>query len=207
MPSIESARNSAGSPVSLSVCVYCGSRHGTQTAYTEAARALGGAIGSRGWQLVYGGGHVGLMGEVADATLAAGGRVIGVIPESLQKLEVGHRGLSELHVVPTMHVRKQMMAERADVFIAMPGGIGTLEELYEVWTWRQLGYHDKPIGLLNIAGYYDALLSFMHTSVEQGFLSAAQHAVLQVGTGPETLLLALAEQHRRSTQPEDYSKV
>ena len=191
----------------LSICVYCGSRHGRQFAYTAAARALGAAIGSRGWQLVYGGGKVGLMGEVADATLAAGGRVVGVIPESLQKLEVGHTGLDELHVVPTMHVRKQMMAERADLFIALPGGIGTLEELYEVWTWRQLGYHDQPIGLLNTAGYYDALLGFMNHTVAEGFLSASQLDNVRVGTDPEALLLSLAAQVRRSGAADDFTRV
>lgn len=191
----------------FSLCVYCGSRHGAQPAYTATARALGQAIGSRGWQLVYGGGRVGLMGEVADATLAAGGRVVGVIPESLKRLEVGHGGLHELHVVPTMHLRKQMMAERADAFLALPGGIGTLEELYEAWTWRQLGYHDQPIGLLNVDGYYDDLLRFMAHSVEQGFLSPRQHDVLQVGTEPESLLLALAALARRSGAPDDYSRV
>ena len=194
-------------PVPLSICVYCGSRHGRLPAYTAAARALGAAIGSRGWQLVYGGGKVGLMGEVADATLAAGGRVVGVIPESLQKLEVGHPGLTELHVVPTMHVRKQMMAERADVFIALPGGIGTLEELYEVWTWRQLGYHDQPIGLLNTGGYYDGLLTFMETTVTEGFLSRAQLANVQVSTEPEALLLSLAAQLPLSGAKDDFSRV
>jgi len=183
---------SASTP--LTVCVYCGSRHGERAEYTRAARELGTAIGSRGWQLVYGGGKVGLMGEVADAVMAAGGRAVGVIPESLKQREVEHRGLHELHVVPTMHVRKQMMAERADIFIALPGGIGTLEELYEVWTWRQLGYHSSPIGLLNTAGYYDDLLRFMQRSVDEGFLSAEQHAALQVGTSPEALLLSLAGQ-------------
>jgi uncharacterized protein (TIGR00730 family) len=178
-------------PKPISICVYCGSRHGEQPAYTEAARALGTAIGSRGWQLVYGGGRVGLMGEVADATMAAGGRVVGVIPESLKQREVEHQGLDELHVVPTMHLRKQMMAERADAFIALPGGIGTLEELYEVWTWRQLGYHRSPIGLLNTAGYYDDLLRFMRHSVTEGFLSAEQLAAVQVGTDPQALLLSL----------------
>ena len=180
-------------PPPLSICVYCGSRHGAKPAYAEAARRLGAAIGERGWQLVYGGGKVGLMGEVADAVLASGGRVIGVIPESLQKLEVGHLALHELHVVPTMHVRKQMMAERADAFIALPGGIGTLEELYEVWTWRQLGYHASPIGLLNVGGYYDDLLRFMRHTVVEGFLSPAQNEALLVGTEPEALLLALAD--------------
>jgi len=191
----------------FSLCVYCGSRHGARPAYAEAARALGRAIGSRGWQLVYGGGRVGLMGEVADATLASGGRTVGVIPESLKQREVGHAGLHELHVVPTMHLRKQMMAERADAFIALPGGIGTLEELYEVWTWRQLGYHDQPIGLLNVDGYYDDLLRFMAGTVEQGFLSAPQHGVLQVGTDPEQLLLRLAALARGSAAPDDFSRV
>lgn len=175
----------------VSICVYCGSRHGRQPAYTAAARALGTAIGERGWQLVYGGGRVGLMGEVADATIAAGGRVVGVIPESLKQREVEHQGLDELHVVPTMHLRKQMMAERSDAFVALPGGIGTLEELYEVWTWRQLGYHRKPIGLLNTAGYYDHLLSFMRLSVDEGFLSAEQMAAVQVGIDPLALLSQL----------------
>jgi hypothetical protein len=173
------------------VCVYCGSRHGAKPSYTEAARALGTAIGARSWQLVYGGGKVGLMGEVADATLAAGGRVVGVIPESLQRLEVGHLGLHELHVVPTMHIRKQMMAERAKAFIAMPGGIGTLEELYEVWTWRQLGYHAQPIGLLNVNGYFDDLLRFMDRTVSEGFLSESQRNNLIVSADPENLLLQL----------------
>ena len=191
----------------LSICVYCGSRHGERAAYTSAARDLGRAIGSRGWQLVYGGGRVGLMGEVAEATLAAGGRVIGVIPESLAKLEVGHSGLDELHVVPTMHLRKQMMAERADVFIALPGGIGTLEELSEVWTWRQLGYHDQPIGLLNVEGYYDDLLRFMRHTVSEGFLTPSQHQVLQIGTDAEALLLALAELAVSARAADNFSRV
>jgi len=191
----------------FSVCVYCGSRHGAQPAYTEAARALGTAIGTRGWQLVYGGGKVGLMGEVADATLAAGGRVVGVIPESLMRREVGHPGLSELHVVPTMHQRKQMMAERANAFIALPGGIGTLEELYEVWTWRQLGYHDNPIGLLNTGGFYDGLLQFMRTTVDEGFLSSQQHAALRVGTDPLALLLELAQLAGAAAAPDDFRLV
>lgn len=190
---------------SFSICVYCGSRHGAQAAYTDAARVLGAAIGARGWQLVYGGGKVGLMGEVADATLAAGGRVVGVIPESLKRREVGHAGLHELHVVPTMHVRKQMMAERAQAFIALPGGIGTLEELYEVWTWRQLGYHDQPIGLLNVGGYYDDLLRFMDRSVSEGFLSSDQRNNLVVGTEPEALLLQLAGLAQSSGAKDDFT--
>jgi hypothetical protein len=191
----------------LSVCVYCGSRHGARPIYTEAARALGQAIGQQGWQLVYGGGKVGLMGEVADATLAAGGRVVGIIPQTLQDREVGHKGLTELHVVQTMHQRKQMMAERADIFIALPGGIGTLEELYEVWTWRQLGYHDQPIGLLNTAGFYDALLRFMDHTVTEGFLSAAQQAHVAVADDPVALLQRLAAALPASSGTDDYSRV
>ena len=194
-------------PSPLSICVYCGSRFGTRAAYAAAAQALGQAIGERGWQLVYGGGKVGLMGVVADATLAAGGRVVGVIPEALKKMEVEHAGLQELHVVPTMHVRKQMMAERADIFIALPGGIGTLEELYEVWTWRQLGYHDQPIRLVNTEGYYDGLLSFMAHSVDEGFLSGKQNSVLQVGNDAVELLLRLAAQKTPADRADDFSKI
>jgi uncharacterized protein (TIGR00730 family) len=178
--------------VSLSLCVYCGSRHGARPAYADAARALGRALGERGGQLVYGGGNVGLMGVVADAALAAGGRVVGVIPESLMRREVGHGGLHEQHVVPDMHTRKRLMAERADAFVALPGGIGTLEELYEAWTWRQLGYHAKPLGLLNVAGYYDALLAFMRHTVGEGFLDAEQLANLRVADDPSALLDELA---------------
>ena len=196
---------SASKPIS--VCVYCGSRHGARPSYTAAAKALGQAIGSRGWQLVYGGGKVGLMGEVADATLQAGGRVVGVIPETLKKMEVGHTGLHELHVVPTMHQRKQMMAERADAFIALPGGIGTLEELYEVWTWRQLGYHDSPIGLLNTEGYYDGLLQFMQRTVSEGFLSAEQLAALTVGHDAVALLQELESMARGANAADDYRNI
>jgi uncharacterized protein (TIGR00730 family) len=178
----------------FSVCVYCGSRPGTSPAYAEAARDIGSEIGRRGWQLVYGGGRAGLMGEVADAALAAGATVIGVIPESLMGRELGHRGLTELHVVETMHQRKMMMAERSDAFLALPGGIGTFEELFEVWTWRQLGYHDKPLGLLNVAGYYDALLGFLAHSREQGLMTTAQTDLLQVGDDPSALLQGLADQ-------------
>ncbi len=191
----------------LSICVYCGSRHGDRPAYAEAARTLGTAIGQRGWQLVYGGGKVGLMGEVADAVLAAGGTVVGVIPESLEKLEVGHTGLTELHVVPTMHVRKQMMAERADAFIALPGGIGTLEELYEVWTWRQLKYHDNPIGLLDTAGYWQPLLRFMDHTVAEGFLSPAMRDTVLVGDEPLALLDRVAAAAIAARGGDDYSKV
>lgn len=195
-------------PPPLHVCVFCGSRHGRLAAYTEAARALGAAIGRRGWQLVYGGGRVGLMGEVADATLAAGGTAIGVITEALLRREVGHRGLSELLVVQTMHERKQQMAERADIFIALPGGIGTMEELYEVWTWRQLGYHDRPVGLVNVAGYYDAFLRSCEQMVTEGFLSEEQRAVLVTDDDIERLLRSLQEHVRRSGGArDDYSRI
>jgi uncharacterized protein (TIGR00730 family) len=177
-----------GSEDTFSVCVYCGSRTGTRVEYAAAARALGRSIGERGWRLVYGGGRVGLMGVVADAALQAGAEVVGVIPESLQQREVGHHGLTELHVVPTMHRRKQMMAERADAFVALPGGIGTLEELFEAWTWAQLGYHDQPIGLLDVAGYYASLLRFLDESVAQGFLDARQRARLRVDANVNRLL-------------------
>jgi uncharacterized protein (TIGR00730 family) len=189
----------------FTLCVYCGSRFGARDSYRQAAEQIGHAIGQRGWQLVYGGGKVGLMGAVADAALAAGAHVIGVIPESLQQREVGHRGLQELHVVPTMHQRKQMMAERASAFVALPGGIGTLEELYEVWTWRQLGYHDQPIGLLNTEGYYDELLAFMRRTVSEGFLSAEQNASLIVESDPLAMLDALAT--RAGLGRDDFSRI
>ena len=172
----------------FSLCVYCGSRPGTRPAYLALAQALGQAIGRRGWQLVYGGGRAGLMGAVADATLAAGGRVVGVIPQSLMRLEVGHTGLTELHVVDSMHQRKQMMAERSDAFIAMPGGIGTFEELFEVWTWRHLRYHDRPIGLLDAEAYWEPLLEFLQGSCEEGFIDSHQLAMLHRSDSVEGLL-------------------
>lgn len=138
--------------------------------------------------MVYGGGRVGLMGVVADAVLASGGRVVGVIPRKLREREVGHNELTEIHVVDTMHQRKQMMAERADAFLALPGGIGTLEELFEVWTWRQIGYHDQPIGLLNVAGFYDGLLAFMQSTVNGGFLDQNQLDGIHVSNNAAELL-------------------
>lgn len=191
----------------MNLCVYCGSRAGALPAYAEAARTLGHLIGIGGHGLVYGGGNVGLMGIVADAALAAGARVVGVIPQALMQREVGHTALSEQHVVPDMHVRKRMMAEHADAFVALPGGIGTLEELYEVWTWRQLGYHDKPIGLLNVGGFYDQLLGFMDHCVAQGFLDAAQRDAVRVDTDPARLLQRLSDAAARATAPDDYSRI
>ena len=190
----------------FSVCVYCGSRHGARESYAAAARRLGQLIGERGWQLVYGGGRVGLMGELADAALAAGARVVGVIPDSLMRREVGHPGLSELHVVQTMHMRKQAMAERADAFIALPGGIGTFEELFEVWSWRQLGYHDQPIGVLEVDGYYEPLLAFMRRSTAEGFTSAEMMAVPQMDSDPARLLDRLALLALNAAAPDNYSR-
>ena len=143
--------------------------------------------------MVYGGGRNGLMGIVADATLAAGGRVIGVIPEALVEKEWAHSGCTELHVVETMHERKRIMAERADAFLALPGGIGTLEEFFEVWTWRQLGYHDKPVGLLNTNGYFDSLLAFLKSSVENGFMNDWLMDLIRTGSDAKPLLEALVQ--------------
>ena len=178
----------------FSICVYCGSRPGTEPAFAEAARQVGLWIAQNKGQLVYGGGHNGLMGMMADACLQAGGRVVGVIPKALVEKEWAHSGCSELHVVENMHERKRLMAERADAFLAMPGGIGTFEEFFEVWTWRQLGYHDKPVGLLNIQGYYDNLLAFLSTSVQQGFMSAGQMQLINSGTHAESLLKSLVNE-------------
>jgi uncharacterized protein (TIGR00730 family) len=178
---------------SFSVCVYCGSRPGAAPEYAAAAQAVGRWIGQHGGQLVYGGGNNGLMGMVAQATLDHGGRVVGVIPKALEQREHSKLNCTELHVVDTMHQRKQIMAERANAFLALPGGIGTFEELFEVWTWNQLGYHDKPLGLLNVAGYYDSLLAFMRQSVEQGFLNDWQLDMLAVDTDPLRLLPKLVQ--------------
>jgi uncharacterized protein (TIGR00730 family) len=188
----------------LSLCVYCGSRTGVDLAFRDAAREVGTLVGRQGWQLVYGGGRAGLMGEVADAALAAGARVVGVIPRALMTRELGHQGLSELHIVETMHERKRMMAERSDAFVALPGGIGTLEELFEVWTWRQLGYHDKPVGLLNCGGYFDTLLGFLRETEAQGFVPQAQRKLLQVEVEASSLLGRLAALAARAAAPDDY---
>lgn len=191
----------------FTVCVYCGSRPGDRPAFSAAAEAVGQLIGERGWRLVYGGGRAGLMGVVADAALRAGAHVTGVIPQSLMTRELGHAALQELHVVETMHQRKQLMAERADAFLALPGGIGTFEELFEVWTWRQLGYHDKPIGLLDVDGYYESLLEFLVSSRDRGFLSTDQLALLRTGTEPVGLLDSLHTLAQAATAPDDYRRI
>jgi uncharacterized protein (TIGR00730 family) len=177
----------------FSLCVYCGSRPGTLPAFSHAAKAVGQWIGSRQGQLVYGGGSNGLMGTVAMSTKAAGGRVVGIIPHALAEKETANTHCDELHMVDNMHQRKFMMAERADAFLALPGGIGTFEELFEVWTWKQLGFHNKPIGLLNVDGYYDGLLSFMHNTVERGFVSDWQMDFVLHSESIETLLPRLIE--------------
>lgn len=155
------------------VCVYCGSAFGVRDDYRQGATALGQALAAGGITLIYGGGRVGLMGRVADATLEAGGRAVGVIPQLLMDKEVAHTGLTELHVVKDMHERKRMMADLSDGFITLPGGAGTLEELFEIYTWAQLGYHNKPIGLLNVAHFYDPLLAMLRHTAAEGFIQSA----------------------------------
>lgn len=185
----------------FSVCVYCGSKPGASPDFAATARAVGHWIGSRGGQLVYGGGKNGLMGIVADATMDAGGRVIGVIPKALVEKEWANHDCSELHVVDSMHERKRLMAEHADAFLALPGGIGTFEEFFEVWTWRQLGYHDKPVGLLNMAGYYDGLIGFLASTVRQDFMGEWQMDLIRIGSDAETLLGDLVEASGMSSPP------
>jgi len=175
-----------------SICVFCGASPGANPVYAEAAAALGRELAQRGMTLVYGGGEVGLMGVVADAALAAGGEVIGVIPQSLQDSEIGHHGLTRLEVVEGMHARKARMAELADAFIALPGGLGTLEELFEVWTWGQLGYHGKPLGLLEVNGFYAKLIGFLDHLVDERFVRSQHRGMLQVRETPQDLLEALA---------------
>ena len=174
-----------------SVCVFCGASTDTNPLYREAAQALGRALAERKLTLVYGGGAVGLMGIVADAALAAGGEVIGIIPQSLKDKEIGHNGLTRLEVVDGMHARKARMAELSNAFIALPGGLGTLEELFEVWTWGQLGYHHKPLGLLEVSGFYEKLSGFLDHIVGEGFVRAPHRDMLQISDSPASLLDAL----------------
>lgn len=175
-----------------SICVFCGASTGNLAIYREAAENLGRTLAQQGIRLVYGGGAVGLMGIVADAAMVAGGEVIGIIPQSLKRAEVGHNGLTRLEVVDGMHARKARMAELSDGFIALPGGLGTLEELFEVWTWGQLGYHAKPLGLLDVNNFYSKLGNFLDHLVDEGFVRAEHRAMLQLSESPETLLSAFA---------------
>jgi uncharacterized protein (TIGR00730 family) len=171
-----------------SVCVFCGSSTGSRPEYAEAARRTGAALAARRLDLVYGAGNIGLMGVLADAALAGGGRVVGVIPHALLARELAHQGLSELHVVETMHQRKMLMADRSDAFVALPGGFGTLDELFEILTWAQLGIHAKPIGLLNVGGFFDTLLGWVRHAAAEGFIRQQHLALLNVSTDPEGLL-------------------
>ena len=174
-----------------SVAVYCGSSSGNQEIYTQQAQEMGRELARRGLTLVYGGGCVGLMGTIADAVLAEGGRVIGVIPKFLADKEVAHRGCTELHIVDTMHQRKLLMADLAEGFVAMPGGFGTLEELFEVLTWGQLGLHGKPVGLLNTQGFYDALLALLDHMSAEAFLRAENRGQVLQNASPAALLDAM----------------
>lgn len=183
------------------LAVYCGSSPGGDPAYADAARALGREMAARGIGLVFGGGHVGLMGTIADAVLAAGGEAIGVIPTALRDKELAHKGCTELHIVATMHERKALMADLANGFIAMPGGFGTLEEIFEMLTWGQLGYHPKPCGFLNVGGYYDALFAFLDGCVEARFVTRVHREMIIASSEPDTLLDEI-----RVFQPPDQAK-
>jgi uncharacterized protein (TIGR00730 family) len=176
-----------------SICVYCGSNAGIDPDFTSSARALGRTLAEQDITLVYGGGRVGLMGSVADATLEAGGQVIGVIPEFLALKEIAHPGLTQLHVVESMHARKALMVEHSEAFIALPGGIGTMEELFEIWTWSQLGQHKHPVGLLNVNGYYDDLVAFLDRMTDQGFVDPTHRQGLKVSSEIGHLLDAFAD--------------
>jgi uncharacterized protein (TIGR00730 family) len=191
----------------FSICVYCGSREGKGGRFAGVAAQVGRWIGERGGQLVYGGGNAGLMGVVANATQQAGGSVIGVIPQALVEREYAKLDCTELHIVDNMHDRKRMMAERAEAFLALPGGIGTMEEFFEVWTWRQLGYHDKPIGLLNADGYYDALLSFLAASVTHELMGEWQMDLVRVGASPDVLIGELLQARGQGAGVTDFSEI
>ncbi|MEE1656801.1 TIGR00730 family Rossman fold protein [Microvirga sp. CF3062] len=175
----------------MRLCVFCGSNAGQDPVYLKTAQALGEALAVNGIELVYGGASVGLMGAVADSNLAKGGHVIGVMPQALVDKEIAHKGLTDLRVVGSMHERKALMAELADGFIALPGGLGTFEELFEVWTWAQLGYHRKPCALLNAGGFYDKLTDFLDDVVERGFVKPIHRAMLIVENEPAALIQAI----------------
>jgi len=173
--------------------VYCGSATPADPVYIESARQVGRTLAERGIGVVYGGGRLGLMGAVADSALEAGGEVIGIIPQALVNAEVAHRGLSELHVVETMHQRKQAFTDLSDGFINLPGGTGTMDELWEALSWAQIGYHAKPVGLLNVSGYYDGLVAFYHTMADVGFLRPQHRDILLIDTALDGLLAQMAD--------------
>ena len=177
-------------PVAIvqSICVFCGSNFGARDGYAEAAQQLGRTVARRGLRLVYGGSKVGLMGVLADAALAAGGEVVGVIPSALVEREIAHAGLTELRQVKSMHERKAMMADLSDGFVGLPGGAGTLEELFEIWTWAQLGHHRKPVGMLNVQGFFDALIAFLDHQAAELFMRLEHRDMLLVDTDPARLL-------------------
>lgn len=177
------------------LCIFCGSSRGANPVYVDAAKQAGAELARRGIALVYGGGNVGLMGALADAALAAGGHVIGVIPEALMAKEVGHSGLPDLRVVKTMHERKALMAELSDGFIALPGGIGTFEEFFEILTWAQLGLHSKPCALLNVNGFYNPLLGLVNHAIEEGFIKPKQRDLIIIDTEFPALLDRMGRQH------------
>jgi len=191
----------------FSLCVYCGSRAGSDPRFAQVAAEVGRWIGRHGGQLVYGGGNNGLMGILADAALAAGARVVGVIPHSMVEREWAKRDCTELHVVDNMHQRKSLMAERADAFLALPGGIGTFEEFFEAWSWRMLDFHQKPVALLDQDGYYQPLLQFLQQSVGHGFMNAAQLDLLTVGDEPASLLPRLVQAAGLDARPVDISQI
>ena len=175
-----------------SICVFCGSNPGNDPAYLEAAIALGKIIAAHGYKLVYGGAEVGLMGAVADAALEAGGHVIGVMPRALVEKEIAHKGLSELHEVSSMHERKALMADLSDGFIALPGGVGTLEEIFEIWTWAQLGHHDKPLAFMNVSGFYNPLCAFLDHQSEEGFVRKGHRDMAIFSDDADEILKAFA---------------
>jgi uncharacterized protein (TIGR00730 family) len=191
----------------FSLCVYCGSRPGADPRFAQVAAEVGRWIGRHGGQVVYGAGNNGLMGILADAALAAGARVVGVIPHSMVEREWAKRDCTELHVVDNMHQRKSLMAERADAFLALPGGIGTFEEFFEAWSWRMLNFHEKPVALLDQDGYYQPLLQFLQQSVRHGFMNAAQMDLLTVGDEPASLLPRLVQAAGLDARPVDISQI
>jgi uncharacterized protein (TIGR00730 family) len=187
-----------------SVCVFCGSQPGARPVYVAAARELGSSLARQGITLVYGGGHIGMMGAAADAALGAGGKVVGVIPEHLMRPEVAHQNLTELIVVDTMHTRKRTMAARADAFVVLPGGYGTFEEMFEMITWLQLRLQAKPVGLLNVAGFYDGLVAFLHHAADERFIRAEHRELWCIESQVSALLAQLRQRIADAVNPPDH---